>query len=237
MAEPYKYEGNELELFRHAKNWKSYFSKIIKPFIKGSVLEVGAGLGATTEILNDGSATSWMLLEPDDKMVTALQEKINQGLLPVNCFIKKGTTNEVSGTFDTIIYIDVLEHIKDDHEELKKAAALLAPAGHLVVLSPAFQSLYNPFDKAIGHYRRYTKKQLYAITPAELELFKCDYYDSTGYFAAGMNKILLKKNNPSRQQVLFWDRWMIPVSRLTDKIFFHRFGKSIIAFWRKNKGA
>ena len=54
MTESFKYQGDELELFQHAKNWKKYFSRQIKPFIKGNVLEVGAGIGATTLLLNDG---------------------------------------------------------------------------------------------------------------------------------------------------------------------------------------
>ena len=55
MEKAFTYEGDELELFQHAKNWKSYFSKVTKPFIKGDVLEVGAGIGATTQLLNNGS--------------------------------------------------------------------------------------------------------------------------------------------------------------------------------------
>lgn len=54
----------------------------------------------------------------------------------------------------------MLEHIEADAAEMNKAAALLNPGGHIIVLSPAFQFLYNPFDKAIGHYRRYNKRML-----------------------------------------------------------------------------
>lgn len=235
MAESYQYEGDELELFRHAKNWKSYFSNAITPFIKGRVLEAGAGLGATTMILNDGSWPTWLMLEPDTEMVKELEANIARGSFPLNCRVKQGTTADINESFDTVIYIDVLEHIEKDAEELQTAARLLNPGGNIIVLSPAFQSLYNPFDKAIGHFRRYTKRDIKKLTPASLELIKCDYYDTTGYFAAAMNKMFLRKKYPSKKQVLFWDRWMIPVSKLTDKLFFHRFGKTIIAAWRKNK--
>jgi 2-polyprenyl-3-methyl-5-hydroxy-6-metoxy-1,4-benzoquinol methylase len=233
MTDSYKYEGNELELFQHAKHWKKYFSKQIKPHIKGTVLEVGAGIGATTRLLNDGTAKSWLMLEPDEKMSLILKGKMEANELATNCLLQTGTINLVTSTFDTIIYIDVLEHINTDTEELHKAAGLLNAGGHIIVLSPAFQFLYNPFDKAIGHYRRYNKKRLRTVTPAGLQLVSSRYYDSIGFFAALMNKLFLRKKYPTLKQVLFWDNWMIPVSKVTDKLFFHRFGKSIIGVWEK----
>lgn len=233
MTDSLQYEGDELKLFQHAKHWKKYFSEQIKPYIKGQVLEVGAGIAATTQLLNDGSAKKWILLEPDKEMSALLERKMESGELPANCLVQTGTIGRVNASFDTIIYIDVLEHIEQDANELQKAAALLNAGGTIIVLSPAFNFLYNPFDKAIGHYRRYNKKMLKKITPAVLTLISIRYYDSTGYFAALMNKLLLRKKYPSQQQVLFWDNWLVPVSTITDKVFFHSFGKSIIAVWNK----
>ena len=60
--------------------------------------------------------------------------------------------------FDTILYVDVLEHIADDAAELARARRLLTPEGNLVVLAPAHQSLFSPFDAAVGHYRRYDER-------------------------------------------------------------------------------
>ena len=128
----------------------------------------------------------------------------------------------------------MLEHIEADTEEMSKAADLLNPGGHIIVLSPAFQFLYNPFDKAIGHHRRYNKRMIRKITPATLQIVSNKYYDSVGYFAALMNKLLLRQKYPTIKQVLFWDRWMVPISKITDKLFFHCFGKAIIVVWRKS---
>lgn len=235
MTDSFKYEGNELVLFQHAKHWKNYFSQQIKPYIKGIVLEVGAGIGATTLLLNDGSAEKWLLLEPDKKMSEGLKNKIETKEFPENCQLQTGTIDTVISTFDTIIYVDVLEHIENDGEEMKKAANLLNAGGHIIVLSPAFQLLYNPFDKAIGHYRRYNKKTLRNITPTGLQLVSSKYYDSIGYFAALMNKLFLRKKYPTQKQVLFWDNRMVPVSKVTDRLLFHSFGKSIIAVWKKSE--
>ncbi len=127
----------------------------------------------------------------------------------------------------------MLEHIKTDAAEITKAADLLNPGGHIIILAPAFQSLYSPFDKAIGHYRRYNRKMLKAIRPANMRCISSRYYDSIGYFASLMNKIFLKQKYPSQKQIMFWDKWMIPVSRVTDKMVFHSFGKSIITIWQR----
>lgn len=233
MTDHFKYQGNELELFQHARHWKKYFSRVIRPYIKNDVLEVGAGIGATTLLLNDGSPRQWLILEPDPEMLAFLKKKKENNELPSNCSIEGGTIAQLTGTFDTVIYIDVLEHIESDHSELEKALGLLTNGGHIIVLSPAFQSLFSPFDKAIGHYRRYNKKMIRSITPTGCSLVSCRYYDSIGYFAALMNKLLLRKKYPTTRQVAFWDNWMVPVSALTDKLFFHSFGKSIIAAWKK----
>lgn len=235
MTDPFKYQGDELALFQHAKNWKKYFSRQITPYINGQVLEVGAGIGASTLLLNNGIPVKWLLLEPDKEMSEVLETLISEKKLPDNCKIQTGTIDQLTAKFDAILYIDVLEHIESDREEISKAAALLNNGGHLIVLSPAFQFLYNPFDKAIGHYRRYNKRMLRQLTPHTLKLLHCRYYDSAGYFAALVNKLLLRQKYPTAKQVLFWDRWIIPVSRITDKLLFNSFGKSIISVWKKEQ--
>ena len=233
MSESFKYPGDELVLFQHATHWKKYFSRQIKPYIKGDVLEVGAGIGSTTLLLNDGSAPQWLMLEPDEKMSSSLKKKIEANEFPANCRLQTGMIGQLTAAFDTIIYIDVLEHIENDAEELKKAATLLNPGGYIIVLSPAFQFLYSPFDKAIGHCRRYTKKNFRQISPEGLQLISNRYYDTVGYFAALMNKLVLRQKYPGLNQVKFWDKWIVPVSKVSDKIFLNSFGKSIIVVWKK----
>jgi len=199
------------------------------------VLEVGSGIGATTLLLNNGSAENWSLLEPDANMREVLQKKINNNILPLNCRLISGTIDSISKNdqFDCIIYIDVLEHIRYDKDEITKAAGLLKPGGHLIILSPAFQYLYNPFDKAIGHYRRYSKKSLTKTGTSSILIQKLFYLDSIGFFASLFNKLLLRQSYPTKKQIMFWDKWIIPISKITDSIFFYSFGKSILAIWKK----
>lgn len=231
-----KYPGKELSLFQHAHNWKGYFAARINPFIGANVLEVGAGIGANTSLLNIDPAKQWSLLEPDQEMAEILREKLRNNTLPSNCKLIGNTTSELlqQEEFDTIIYIDVLEHIQNDEAEIRTAASLLKPGGNLIVLSPAFPKLYSPFDKAIGHYRRYTKKQIDTILPASFRKLSLQYLDSLGFFASLSNRFILKQEYPSQKQVDFWDSYIVPVSRILDKIIIYSFGKAILGIWKKN---
>src|SRR5688500_4284746 len=163
MDDGFTYQGKELELFQSATNWKKYFSRVIVPFIQGKVIEVGAGIGSNIVFLNNSTAEKWLLLEPDKQLSSALTLLKSEGKLPANCEIQTNTISNLHENFDTIIYIDVLEHIQNDGEELRKAADLLDPGGHIIVLSPAFQHLFSPFDKAIGHFRRYNRTMMKKI--------------------------------------------------------------------------
>lgn len=234
MTESFTYPGKELVLFQHARHWKKYFSRQVDPYINGHVLEVGAGIGSTTALLNNGTTEKWLMLEPDAQLSAELQKKTRSGSLPANCLVQTGTIDQLGETFDTIIYIDVLEHIENDQAEIGKATALLNTGGHLIVLSPAFRFLYSPFDKEIGHFRRYNKKMLRKLTAPGLRLVSNRYYDSVGFFASLLNKLLFRQKYPSQKQIAFWDNWMVPVSTITDKIFLHSFGKAIIAVWKKD---
>src|ERR1039458_625005 len=110
--------------------------------------------------------------------------------------------------FDTIIYIDVLEHIDNDREELNQAASHLRPGGHLIVLSPAHQRLFSPFDAAIGHFRRYNRPMLRAISPAGLRLERMRYLDCAGLILSAANMLLLRQTMPTKARLRFWDPWL-----------------------------
>jgi SAM-dependent methyltransferase len=136
--------------------------------------------------------------------------------------------------FDTIVYIDVLEHIEKDSEELSEAARHLRPGGHIIVLSPAHQRLYSPFDAAIGHFRRYNRSSLRAVSPVDLTLIRMRYLDSVGLLASLANSLFLRQSMPHKGQLQFWDNWIVPVSRVLDPLLFYSAGKTIIGIWRKS---
>jgi SAM-dependent methyltransferase len=236
MGEAFEYVGDELEVFAGAVRWKRYFGTQLRPFIRGDVLEVGAGLGSTTKVLYRDAVESWTCLEPDAKLADRLRAEIAADSLLGSRAIQvtTGTMADVplGARFDTILYIDVLEHIENDRAEMLAAMQHLSPRGHLIVLGPAHNWLFSPFDQAIGHFRRYTRSTLRGAAPEELKLVRLRYLDAVGLVASLSNRIVLRSGNPAKSQIRLWDTCMVPLSRLVDPLLGYRVGKSIIGVWQ-----
>lgn len=238
MTPEYAYVGTELELFSAATNWKRYFRDQVAPYLGEDVLEVGAGLGGTTRVLCRGTERRWVCLEPDASLASRLEASIRSGSLPPCCEARVGTIEALGEgeTFDTVLYMDVLEHIEDDRAEVARGAGRLRPGGHLIALSPAHQWLFSPFDRAIGHHRRYSRRGLAALATGDLEPVRLRYLDSVGLFASLANKLVLRSAMPNPSQIAFWDRVLVRMSRLVDPALGHSAGKSALAVWRKAAG-
>ena len=233
-----EYRGGELELFARASNWKDYVAHTCAPFLRGHVLEVGAGLGGSTRrLVRAEHVREWTALEPDAELLVHLAcaagELTAAGGVPVHA--RGGVLADLPAEprFDTILYVDVLEHIADDRGELAGAARRLAPGGHVVVLAPAHGALYSAFDAQVGHHRRYDKRSLRALEPAGVTLVVLRYLDSVGLLASLANRVLLRRALPTARHIGLWDGLMIPASRVLDRLSFGVLGKSILAVWSR----
>jgi SAM-dependent methyltransferase len=230
----FKYVGSELGLFAPMGNWKTYLSCQLQPFLRGDILEVGAGIGSNIRFLDSGGGGRWVCLEPDAELHRQLLKTIAETESRRKYETLCGTLECLAGQqFDTIIYIEVLEHIANDREELDQAASHLRQGGQLIVVAPAHQRLFSPFDVAIGHYRRYNRAMLRYLTPASLGLERMKYLDCGGLVLSAGNAFILRQSMPTHAQLRFWDRWVVPLSRVFDRLFLYSVGKTILAVWRK----
>lgn len=232
----YQYIGEELKLFKEAINWKDYSFSQFSSFIKGNVLEVGAGIGTNTlTFLNrkDIKFDSWTATEIDTQQVQILTQLKTDGKFTDKHTVKQAYVAELDEQFDTLIYIDVLEHIEDDKAEVLNALNALKPNGHLIILCPAHNWLFSPFDESIGHYRRYDKKRYLDILPKDFEMLRLRYLDSIGILASATNKLFLRKSYPTLQEVKFWDNYIVPISKITDGLLFYTLGKSVLMVVKK----
>jgi SAM-dependent methyltransferase len=176
--------------------------------------------------------TRWVCLEPDRRLAERLANQAIVRAPQVEIVVGDISAVDAEERFDTIVYIDVLEHIRTDVLEVRAAAARLAPGGHLIVLAPAFQFLYSRFDEAIGHERRYTRRTLAAVIPGTLERVALFYADSVGMLLSLANRLLLRQALPNHRQILLWDRIIIPLSRFIDPLVRRSFGRSVIGIYR-----
>src|SRR5829696_3215795 len=128
------YIGTELDVFGQARNWKRYLRDLARPYLVGDVLEVGGGIGETSCAFRSEAQSSWTALEPDWRLAKRLQDRVAE--LRHRVRVVTGTIRAIESErlFDAVIYIDVLEHIEHDREELQEAAARLRPGGTIVVL-------------------------------------------------------------------------------------------------------
>ena len=234
-----KYIGDELEIFKEAHNWKAYWFNNIKPFIGSSILDVGAGIGSTVNLISESNQNivSYTALEPDIDNIKKLKDaKLNKTFLKSYKVIHGDITSiKKNVTFDTILYIDVLEHIQQDSEELNLAKDFLAPGGNLIILSPAHQWLFSKFDESIGHFRCYNMRAMQNLKPEGLNVKCINYLDSMGVFASAANRFFLNEKFPSIGKIKMWDNYLVPISKLVDKVTLHKIGKTIIAIYSKPK--
>ena len=229
-----KYIGNELELFKFAHNWKKYFSTYITPYLTGNIIEIGAGIGATTKFLNKLSTIkTWYCYEPDISLLDQIKSQINNKKLPKNTLCVSEAIKLDYVNVNTVIYVDVLEHIENDEIELINLYKKMQNDAYLIILVPAYNFLYSEFDRSIGHYRRYNKKSLRLILPREFKILRFHYLDSLGFFMSLANRLIFNEKHPKLYQIKFWDNILIPISKILDKLLFFSFGKSLLLIVKK----
>ena len=234
MTVDISYPGEELELFANAHVWKDYWTRQAAPFIGARVFDVGSGAGGNLPWLA-AHGTDWTCIEPDRRLAEQLKQNLPNAQAGQKWRAVHGALSDIteSPRADTIIYADVLEHIEDDRAEAALAASMLNEGGRLIVLVPAHQWLYSPFDAAIGHFRRYNRDSLKAVAPQNLELVQMRYLDSIGIAASIANRFLLQASSPTPAQIELWDQRLVPLSKLCDPLLRYRLGKSLLAIWRR----
>ena len=158
------------------------------------------------------------LSELDSNLLNILKKSFNHN---DNVSIIEKYTKNIEKKFETILYISVLEHIKDDKDEIDTALSKLKKGGYLIICVPAHNYMYSKFDKEIGHYRRYSIGFFKDLKLNQASVQKCYFLDSTGWLIYFLNKIFFKNEDyPSKFKVLIWDRLFVPFSIILDCITF-----------------
>jgi hypothetical protein len=229
MLKNINYPGWELKFFDRAKNYRQYQFDLIKKYILGDVAEIGPGNGVCASYYINLS-NKLDLYEPTYKLFKKLQKSFRHQK-KVNIFNKEFKKNK---KYNTILCLDVLEHIKDDHKQIENAHFSLKKHGFLIINVPAFQSLYSQFDKDVGHYRRYRKEDFKKIfQKLKIKNIHYIYYDSIGCLLSLISKIFITnyKNN-FETKIKLWNSLMW-FSKILDKIVFNYFGKSLMIIIQK----
>ena len=132
------------------------------------------------------------------------------------------------------MYLNVLEHIENDVDEINTAIDKLDKDGNLIFLVPAHNKLYSKFDKAVGHFKRYEMDFFKKLNISNAKIVDLYFLDFTGYILYYLNKIFFKEEEyPSKLKILIWDKIFTPLTVILDFFLGYKFGKNIMCIIKK----
>ena len=229
-----------LENMAQAKRFNEWMFQTIRPWCNGHVLEVGSGIGNISEMIIQGGF-SLTASDLRDEYCQLLEEKFKgnpnfKGVMPVDLVDPQFETKHgnLINKFDTVIALNVIEHIKEDGVAVNNIRKMLKPGGQFIILVPAFMFLYNTFDKELGHFVRYTKKTVKALLSSQqYDVVNTQYFNAVGMLGWAMNGGVLKKKIIPAGQLKVYDK-LIPIIKMIDTVTFSQFGLSVIAVGRRS---
>lgn len=227
-----RYFGKDLEAMSFAANYHRWILAELRPWLAGQVAEVGAGVGSFSRLLLGCDIDRLTAYEPSQNMFPLLRDALQPypQARSINGFF--GAAGEC-GQFDSIVYVNVLEHVEDDAAELQRIGKALRSGGHVLIFVPALSWLYSRLDQQVGHFRRYHKRPLQELViRSGLSLVKTRYFDLAGVLPWYVNFVLLR-NEISAAGVGLYDRAVVPVSRVLESIVNPPLGKNLLLVARK----
>jgi 2-polyprenyl-3-methyl-5-hydroxy-6-metoxy-1,4-benzoquinol methylase len=207
-------------------------------FLGQRVLEVGSGIGNQTQYLTARAGV--VAAEPDPRYVRELQRRFEDHaqvrVVGVGFPLSEPDRADLQAErLDTVVCMNVLEHIEDDRRTLDDLASVLPPGGRLVLVVPAMPGLYGSLDRALGHFRRYDRAGLMAlVSAAGFVVQEARFLNRPGVAGWWLNARLLRRRLlPAMQLRLF--TWLMPLLRLEARQT-PRFGLSLLVLATKGRG-
>ncbi len=233
-------EGLEtLKVIEGASHFNAWMYQCVAPFLKGRVLEIGSGIGnISEEVLKHGFSLT--MSDIRSNYCEYLKDKFKgrkgiEGIIEFDLVHPDFDVKYASmlGTYDSAFALNVVEHIEDDQLAINNAMKLLRKGGNLIVLVPAYQWLYNNFDKELFHFRRYNRKGVKELfSRAGSQIKSAIYFNAfgiPGWFITG--KIFGKKTIPSGQMNFF--NSLVPVMKVLDRMTGRNIGLSVVVAGEK----
>ena len=221
-----------LEIMEAAPRYNSWQFSRVAPYLGRRICEVGAGIGSMSALIADSRPDLLVLTDTDPYYRGVLQDRFASSPEVV---VDQLTLPDVSAgdryqhyALDTVVALNVIEHIAGDVAALGSIAAMLRPGGRAVILVPAFQELFGSLDRELGHVRRYTRTSLSRrMREAGFRIERAFYFNLVGTIGWWVNARLRQVPRIPVDQVRYFDT-LIPMLRLEDRVPLP-FGLSVIA--------
>lgn len=232
-----------LEAMEYAPVYHQWILDEFSTHIGKNIVEVGSGSGSISKKLLEYNPSTLFCIEPSEMVYNKLMKNMEEfksktdyktEVTPLNTYLSDSLDNLKKEEIDTMIYINVLEHIEDDVAELKLMHECLSKDGKILIFVPALQWIYGTHDKNVGHYRRYYKKELRRkIESAGFTVVSIKYFDAMGILPWWFSFKVLKIKYLNNGQSKVYDKWIVPITRFMERIIPPMAGKNLIVIAKK----
>lgn len=236
MNDEGQYDGRDLEVLAGLPRYYNWIFQTFYPYINGAGIEFGPGIG-TNSALMLSRLSNLALVEPSPRLAQKLRlrfaddTRVQVYETDVENFISSGPHCQ----YDTIILVNVLEHIQDDFAVVQAFYRMLRPRGHLLLFVPAMPSLFSRIDEYYGHKRRYTALQLTQLARnAGFEVPLVHYFDLLGVLPWYLLNTLGGNIHFNPFLTGLYDAVGVPLTRWIEAVVRPPFGKNICMAARKS---
>jgi hypothetical protein len=217
-----------LEALESARNYNDWIASLVFPYLGADPIEIGSGTGTFAGLWLTKGVPRITVSETDGAMVVRLRERFHGD--PRVAVEQLDVLESGSGEHSALVAINVLEHIADDVQALRSGTQLIRRGGAVVLFVPAHQVAMSRFDRAIGHYRRYTAASLRErCVEAGIAVDELKYVNAPGLFAWILGMRLLRMTPTDGALLHGWDRTVVPMARWIEARASPPFGQSLLA--------
>lgn len=224
----------EMDTMAPAVNYRRWLYHLIRPYLGDQVLVAGARNGEFADVFSGHDRV--VATEKNEEWLEALHARFDDR----PAFEVSEVDVEVpitAGKFDSVVAINLLEHLGDDSAALENMAASLRPGGRLIIFVPAFPALFGPLDEAVGHRRRYTRASLErTVSRARLEIESMRFVNSIGMLAWWLFVRALRGTRVGDGTLKFYDRVVFPLVTRLETLAPPPFGQSLLCIARLPTG-
>jgi SAM-dependent methyltransferase len=216
-----RFATDDLTTMREARRYQDHVFSLFRPYLGRRVLEVGSGIGTTTQKLVE-IAERVVGIEPNRASIAHLRQTVGHHAAFRLCdrHLEECDRAELAAErFDTILCVNVLEHIENDEQAMRAFADIAAPANaHVLLFVPAVEAAYGRLDAALGHYRRYSKRRLARLfEQASLEIHLLKFTNPIGLLGWMFNTYVTRNAAHSPRQIALFETlvapWALPLER------------------------
>jgi SAM-dependent methyltransferase len=212
-----------------APRYRQWEYDLVSPFLGRSVLEVGSGIGYFAEKLAEGGLDRLVVSDTDDGCLERLRRKYADRPDVEVAEVALPGRVQIGPPVESVVAMNVLEHIEDDARALRDLAAVVTPGGRIVLWVPAYMQLYGDFDRKVGHFRRYTPATIRAsVERAGLHVRSVRPVNFLGGIAWWIAVRRGGAGRPDPRLVWLYDNIVVPTSRTIERAVRPPFGQSVL---------